>query len=59
MAGVSTRLVGALVMSHSDDSGLVLPPRVAPTQVLVAFICSSSYEHIRLAMNTRGPQDDS
>merc|ERR1712066_990230 len=30
--GVSTRLVGALVMCHSDDSGLVLPPRVAPIQ---------------------------
>lgn len=33
--GVSTRLIGALVMSHGDDSGLVFPPRVAPTQVVV------------------------
>ena len=33
--GVSTRLVGALVMSHSDDSGLVLPPKLAPLQVVV------------------------
>ncbi len=33
--GVSTRLVGALVMTHSDDKGLVLPPRLAPTQVVV------------------------
>jgi prolyl-tRNA synthetase len=32
--GVSTRLIGALVMSHSDDRGLVLPPRLAPTQVV-------------------------
>jgi prolyl-tRNA synthetase len=32
--GVSTRLIGALVMTHSDDAGLVLPPRIAPTQVL-------------------------
>ena len=31
--GVSTRLIGALVMTHSDDLGLVLPPAVAPTQV--------------------------
>lgn len=33
--GVSTRLVGALIMVHSDDSGLVLPPRIAPTQVMI------------------------
>jgi prolyl-tRNA synthetase len=33
--GVSTRLLGALVMTHSDDSGLVLPPSVAPHQVVV------------------------
>jgi len=33
--GVSTRLVGALVMSHSDDAGLVLPPKVAPVQVVI------------------------
>ncbi len=33
--GVSTRLVGALIMTHSDDNGLVLPPRLAPTQVVV------------------------
>src|SRR5450432_1377486 len=33
--GVSTRLVGALVMAHSDDEGLILPPRVAPVQVVI------------------------
>jgi len=33
--GVSTRLVGALVMAHSDDEGLILPPRIAPLQVVV------------------------
>jgi len=33
LRGVSTRLIGALVMTHSDDAGLVLPPAVAPTQV--------------------------
>lgn len=33
--GVSTRLVGALIMSHSDDAGLVLPPNVAPIQAVV------------------------
>jgi prolyl-tRNA synthetase len=36
--GVSTRLVGALVMAHSDDQGLVLPPRIAPLQVVVVPI---------------------
>lgn len=33
--GVSTRLMGALIMAHSDDNGLVLPPRLAPTQVVM------------------------
>lgn len=36
--GVSTRLIGALIMSHSDDAGLVLPPRVAPVQVVIVPI---------------------
>ena len=36
--GISTRLVGALVMAHGDDSGLVVPPKVAPTQVVVVPI---------------------
>lgn len=33
--GVSTRLIGALIMTHSDDNGLVLPPKLAPIQVVV------------------------
>ncbi len=33
--GVSTRLVGALIMTHSDDDGLVLPPRLAPKQIVI------------------------
>lgn len=33
--GVSTRLIGALIMSHSDDNGLVLPPKLAPIQVVI------------------------
>ncbi|MEM7696784.1 MAG: proline--tRNA ligase [Verrucomicrobiota bacterium] len=33
--GVSTRLIGTLLMAHSDDDGLILPPRVAPTQVVI------------------------
>jgi len=36
--GVSTRLVGALVMAHSDDEGLILPPKIAPMQVVIVPI---------------------
>jgi len=36
--GVSTRLMGALIMTHSDDHGLVLPPKLAPTQVVIVPI---------------------
>src|SRR5688572_32057641 len=36
--GVSTRLIGGLIMTHGDDSGLVLPPRVAPHQVVIVPI---------------------
>jgi len=36
--GVSTRLIGALIMAHSDDSGLVLPPKLAPIQVVIVPI---------------------
>lgn len=36
--GVSTRLIGALVMAHSDDDGLVLPPKLAPIQVVIVPI---------------------
>src|SRR5205085_6523615 len=36
--GVSTRLIGALIMAHSDDDGLVLPPKLAPLQVVIVPI---------------------
>ncbi len=36
--GVSTRLIGGLIMTHSDDEGLVLPPKLAPTQVVIVPI---------------------
>jgi prolyl-tRNA synthetase len=42
--GVSTRLIGALIMTHSDDEGLVLPPRLAPTQVVVVPIYKNDTE---------------
>ena len=40
--GVSTRLIGAIIMVHGDDSGLVLPPRIAPTQVMIVPIRQSA-----------------
>lgn len=42
--GVSTRLIGALIMSHSDDEGLIIPPRLAPTQVVVVPIYKNDTE---------------
>ena len=46
--GVSTRLVGAIVMGHGDDKGLALPPRVAPTQVVVVPIYRTDDEKARV-----------
>lgn len=42
--GVSTRLIGALIMAHSDDDGLVLPPRIAPHQVVIIPFLSKNIE---------------
>jgi prolyl-tRNA synthetase len=42
--GVSTRLMGALVMAHSDDNGLVLPPKLAPIQVVIVPIYKKAEE---------------
>jgi prolyl-tRNA synthetase len=42
--GVTTRLIGAVVMTHGDDSGLVLPPRVAPYQVVIVPIPRGSWK---------------
>lgn len=42
--GVSTRLVGGLIMTHSDDRGLVLPPKLAPDQVVIVPIWKSDEE---------------
>lgn len=46
--GVSTRLMGALIMTHSDNNGLVLPPRLAPIQVVIVPIYRSSEEYARV-----------
>ena len=51
--GVSTRLMGALVMTHSDDNGLVLPPNLAPIQVVIVPIYKTDeeYEKITIVAN--------
>ncbi len=46
--GVSTRLIGGLIMTHSDDNGLVLPPRLAPTQVVIVPIWRNDDEQSRV-----------
>ncbi len=46
--GVSTRLIGALVMAHSDDEGLILPPRIAPLQVVIVPIFKGDEQKSRI-----------
>jgi prolyl-tRNA synthetase len=48
--GVSTRLIGALVMTHSDDDGLILPPKLAPVQVVIVPIPKPSPEIAEVSM---------
>ena len=61
--GVSTRLIGALIMAHSDDNGLVLPPKLAPFQVVIVPIyknmdqlaeISLKVEEIMVKLRVRG-----
>jgi prolyl-tRNA synthetase len=47
--GFSTRMVGATIMTHCDDAGLVLPPRVAPVQLIVIPIFRTEDERVRVA----------
>lgn len=64
--GTTTRLIGALIMVHGDDSGLVLPPKVAPTQVVIIPIqqrkegvLDKAYELKAVLSNFRVKVDDS
>ena len=47
--GVSTRLIGALIMAHSDDAGLILPPKLAPIQVVIVPIYRSDEEFEKIS----------
>jgi prolyl-tRNA synthetase len=49
--GVSTRLMGALVMAHSDDKGLVLPPKLAPIQVVIIPIYKNAEQLLKVTEN--------
>ncbi len=55
--GVSTRLIGALIMAHSDDEGLVLPPKLAPIQVVIVPIFNNeeALANIRNCIDTFVP----
>jgi prolyl-tRNA synthetase len=46
--GVSTRLIGALIMAHSDDDGLILPPKIAPLQVVIVPIYKNEAQKDRI-----------
>lgn len=52
--GVSTRLMGALIMSHSDDNGLVLPPNLAPIQVVIVPIYKSAEQLAQIDTKVAG-----
>ena len=52
--GVSTRLIGALIMSHSDDNGLVLPPHLAPIQVVIVPIYRSDEQLAQISEKVAG-----
>ena len=56
--GVSTRLVGAIVMAHGDDNGLVLPPQLAPIQVVIVPIFKGSDPVEKILAAARGRRSD-
>ena len=49
--GVSTRLIGALIMAHSDDDGLIIPPKIAPHQVVIIPFLSKNVEETQNMIN--------
>ena len=53
--GLSTRVIGALIMAHGDDNGLVLPPKIAPIQVVVVPIDPTDKKQVEYAHNVAAP----
>ena len=56
--GVSWRLIGAMIMVHGDDKGLILPPKVAPIQVVIVPIYNSEEDKTRILKNSEQIKDD-
>ncbi len=49
--GLSTRIIGALIMTHGDDQGLVFPPKIAPIQVLIVPVRSDDYRVVEFSQS--------
>ena len=49
--GVSTRLIGALIMSHSDNRGIIIPPKIAPNQVDILELFGDKNENVKIEAN--------
>jgi prolyl-tRNA synthetase len=56
--GMSTRIVGALIMTHSDDQGLVLPPNAAPTQIVIVPILQKNKDNTQVLEVSRRLQSE-
>jgi prolyl-tRNA synthetase len=56
--GVSTRLIGALIMAHSDDNGLILPPKLAPIQVVIVPIHKNEEQLAQITVTANQICDD-
>lgn len=54
--GITTRLIGALIMTHADDEGLILPPKLAPIQVVIIPIYSNEEERIQIVARAKALQ---
>ncbi len=56
--GVSTRLIGGLIMTHSDDTGLILPPKLAPVQAVIVPIFRKAHEKEKVLSAAAGLRDE-